>query len=331
MTSEKEKLQDKDFAGEDGEVKSRKKIKRKSIGEEGSRKQTAIGILVTIVLSLVFYLPKEFKVWWAKWNTPETVTILKPVGDEQDVSEVLGFKVTIKEQTDAETVIEKLVEDLNGEYGVLVENLESGEGFSIKANNTFGAASLGKMPVLVEYYSLVDKGEIDPDEVYVLKEKDRWSYGTGSMQNQPSGTEYTYQEVAELVANQSDNMGAQLMSKWTGKKMPDEMTVEEVGRLFKDLYNGKLLRNESKEKLFDSLTDTVNEDRITAGVPSGVRVVHKFGSEVGVVNDCGIVYPPKGEAGADYVICLMSTEINEGEAQEVLPKISRVVWEWISR
>jgi beta-lactamase class A len=326
MAEERKKLQDKDFIGEDGEVKLKKKLKRKTIGEEGSRKQTAIGILASLGLSLIFFLPKEFKVWWENWNTPETVTILKPVGDEQDVSEALGFKVSIKEKVDAETVVEKLVEDLTGDYGVLIENLEIGEGFSIKAKNIFGVASLGKMPVLVEYYKQVDKGEIDPEEVYVLEEKDRFIYGTGLMQNQLVGTEYTYQEVAELTANQSDNMGVQLLVKWTGEKISEEMTVEEVASIFKDLYNDKLVSKESKEKLFDSLTDTVNEDRITAGVPSGVKVVHKFGSEVGIVNDCGIVY-----AKDPYVICLMSTEINEGEAQEVLPKISRVVWEWISR
>jgi beta-lactamase class A len=324
MADDRKKLQEKDFVGEDGEIKPKKKHKRKTIGEEGSRKQTAIGILATLALSLLFFLPKELKVWWQDWNTPETVTILKPVGDEEDVSEVLGFKVTIKEKVDAKEVVEKLVEDLNGEYGILVENLTTGEGFSIKAKQDYGAASIGKMPILVEYYEQVDKGEIDPEEIYVLKEKDRWAYGTGSMQNQSAGTEYTYQEVADLTANQSDNMGAQLLSKWVGVKMPEEMTVEEVGKLFKDLYSGKLLSHESKEKLFDSLTDTANEDRITAGVPSGVKVVHKFGSEEGIVNDCGIVY-----ADEPYLICLMSTEINEGEAQEVLPKISRVVWEWI--
>ena len=29
-----------------------------------------------------------------------------------------------------------------------------------------------------------------------------------------------------------------------------------------------------------------------------------------------------------YVICLLSTGINDGEAEELLANISRVVWEW---
>ena len=35
------------------------------------------------------------------------------------------------------------------------------------------------------------------------------------------------------------------------------------------------------------------------------------------------------ESKKPYVICVMSTGINDGEAQVVLPKISRVIWEWL--
>ena len=193
----KEKLQEKDFVeGEEG-IKRRRKRRRKTIGEEGSRKQTGVGLLITLVLGLMFYLPREVRDWWKDWNNPETITILKPVGDAKDVSEVIGFKVTIKEKQDVEEAVEELLKDLSGDYGVWVENLVTEEGFVINANKTISAASVSKMPVLVEYYRQVDSGKINSEELYVLKEVDRWEYGTGSMQNQPIGTEYTYQEIAD--------------------------------------------------------------------------------------------------------------------------------------
>ena len=322
---------EKDFADEEVEVIKKKRRNRKTIGEEGSRKQTAIGLGVSLVLGLLFYLPKEFSNWWGKMNQVETITIEKPIGDSKDVSEVVGFKVVIKEKQDVREAVEEILKDLPGKYGVLVESLEGTESFSVNGLESFEVASLNKIPVLIEYYRQVDKGEIDPEEVYVLREKDRWEYGTGSMQNQPAGTEYSYDEVAFLVANVSDNMGAQLLSRWVDSELVDELVLEDIGTIFKDLYNGELLSKESRDKLFESLTETSNEDRITAGVPSGVRVVHKFGSEVGVVNDCGIVYPLKGETSADYVICLMASGVNEGQAQDIWPKISRVVWEWIGK
>ncbi len=338
----KRDLQEKDFI-EGGEARPRKRRSRKIIGEEGSRKQTAIGLAVTIVLGLIFYMPTELKSWWQKFNNPETITILKPVGDESDVSEIVGFKVEIKEKEDAEEVIKKMVKGLVGDYGVWVERLRDENGWGVNEGVVFSAASVIKLPVLVAYYQAVDEGSLDPKEIYVLKEKDRLEYGSGSMQNQPKGKEYTYREVARLVANQSDNMGEKIMIGWLGGEgkidrlirswglnqtsvKNNETTPGEIGELFKLVYEGELITKESREELFKNLTETILEDRIPAGVPTGVKVAHKFGSEEGIVNDCGIVYGDEL-----YGVCVLTTGVNNGEAQEILPKISRVVWEWAGR
>lgn len=322
-------LREKDFArsssgDESGQV--RKRRPRKTIGEEGSRKQTLIGLIATIVLGLMFYLPPVIKQWWQGLKGNEVIRIERPREIKQDVSEIVGFKVEIKQSTDVEPVVTKMLEGKAGQYGVYVLDLNNNTKMGINESQKLTAASVAKLPLLIAYYQAVDKGKVDPETVYVLEEKDRLVYGTGSMQNSPAGTEFSYQEVADLTANQSDNMGAQLLQKFLKTTIPEEMTPEEAGKLWVDLYQNKLISSSSKEKLFNSLTNTIDEDRIPAGVPEGVKVIHKFGSEAGVVNDCGIV-----EAKNPYVICVMSTDVNDGEAEELLPKISRVVWEWLGK
>jgi len=306
-------LREKDF----GSGQALKRRVRKTIGEEGSRKQTLIGLIATIGLGLMFYLPPVIKQWWQGLKGNEVIRIERRTA---------GFKVEIRQNTDAEAVISKMLEDKAGQYGVYVLDLNSNKQIGINEDQKFTAASVAKLPILIAYYQAVDKGKIDPETVYVLKEKDRLEYGSGSLQNSQAGAEFSYQEVADLTANQSDNMGAQLLEKFLKTTMPEEMTPEEAGKLWLDLYRNKLISSRSKEKLFNSLTNTVNEDRIPAGVPDGVMVVHKFGSEAGIVNDCGIV-----EAKNPYVICLLSTGVNDGEAEELLPQISRVVWEWLEK
>jgi beta-lactamase class A len=315
------------------------------MGEEGSRKQTLAVLLITIALGLAFYLPKSLKNWWLEFNKSETITIVKPIGDSQDVSQVIGFEAEIENNADASSVITTLTKGLPGTYGIWVNpinsNLKDKASLEIASKQIYTAASVIKLPVLVAFYQAIDEGEIDVQEIYVLREEDRWEYGTGSMQNQPAGTEYTYWEVAQFVANISDNMGAEVLIKKLGgynlvqrtvnswgltstDLRENETTPSDMGQLLQRVYRGELLTPQSRQELFLNLTNTVNEDRLPAGVPTGVRVVHKFGSEAGVVNDCGIV-----ESQNPYVICVLSTEINAGEAEELLPKISRVVWEWL--
>jgi beta-lactamase class A len=321
----------------------RRRRPRKTIGEEGTRKQIAIGLFLTILLSLFFYLPTEIKRWWERFNQPKVITVERPMGDEKDVAEIVGFEVEIKRREDVVGAVEQLLEGQVGDYGIYVERMESDEGFGIKENQVFTAASIIKLPILVAYYQAVDRGELDPETVYVLQEKDRFEYGTGSLQNQAAGTEYSYREIAHLVANQSDNMGAELLLKFLGgtakvelsfkawgltqtSVKENETTAKETVTLFKKLYRGELLSDSSKTELFNNLTNTVMEERLPAGVPTGIKVVHKFGSEAGVINDCGIVYSQK-----PYGVCVLSDKVNEGEAEGVLPKISRVVWEWAGR
>lgn len=319
----------------------KKRRSRKTLGEEGSRKQTALVLAFTLILSLLFYLPKQLSVWWNQFNSPNTITILKPVGDNKNVSEVVGFEVEIEKKQDVEKAILQLTSQLPGEYGLWTSTIDGQESLSLNGAEVFTAASVIKLPVLVAYYQAVDSNTLNSQEIYVLKEEDRWEYGTGSMQQQPEGTEYTYQQVAQLVANQSDNMGAEILIKklggydrlqrkvngW-GLKSTDlsenETSPEEMGKILKDIYQGKLLTPDSRNELFENLTNTVLEDRLPAGVPSGVRVIHKFGSEEGVVNDCGVV-----ESQKPYIVCILSTDISTGEAEELLPKLSRLIWEWL--
>ena len=293
-------------------------------------------LVITVALGLLFYLPREVSRWWQEFNQPDTITIYKPIGDSPDLSTVVGFTAKADQAGEAEAVIKQLLTGLPGNYGVWVD-----QGLEINSDQVYTAASVIKLPVLTVYYQAVDSGKVDPDEVYTLVEADRWEYGTGSMQHQPEGTKYSYRQIAQLVANQSDNMGAEILIKKLGgynsvqrivnglgltntNLKENETTPSEIGGLFQRLLVGKLLTPDSHEELFANLTNTVNEDRLPAGVPSGVVVIHKFGSEEGVVNDCGVIMAQK-----PYVICVLSTGVNAGEAEVVLPKISRVVWEWL--
>ena len=309
-----------------------KRRPRKIIGEEGSRKQTLIVFLLLLVLGLVLYLPSRwktpnFQVSLPEWSGGEVITIRKSIQKARSPRPRPNLEEFVAKQT--------------GDYGIFIKSVNGSEEWKFGEDKIMTAASVIKLPVLIVYYQAVDSGKIDPEEEYVLQEADRWEYGTGSLQYQPAGTNYTYKEVVKLVANQSDNMGAEVLIKKLGgyakaqqlvnklgltktNLRENEMTTAEAGNLFLQLAQGKLLTPASREELFNNLTKTINEDRLPAGVPVDARVIHKFGSEAGVVNDCGLV-----ESTNPYVICILTTNVNVGEAEPLLPQISAAAWNWL--
>lgn len=239
-----------------------------------------------------------------------------------------------------EAKILKVLGDKKGSYGLWFKNLKTEESLGIKENQVFKAASVNKVPIMMAFYQAVEEGALREDQVYELKAEDKQE-GTGSMNSASPGTEYSYKELVRLCGIESDNTAAHVLFKIVGikkvKKLLEETGLEktliednlttpyETGRLFEEVYKGKILKKENQEKFFDFLTDTFFEERIPAGVPQEIRVAHKVGTEVGIYHDCGIVF-----AKEPYVLCILNDAVIEEEAKEALPEISRLAWESIS-
>jgi beta-lactamase class A len=80
---------------------------------------------------------------------------------------------------------------------------------------------------------------------------------------------------------------------------------------------------EYREEILKFLTKTAFEDWLPAGLPVDTRVAHKIGKDIGTFSDGGIVFAQK-----PFVLVIMSKNARESEANEALPKITKIVWEF---
>lgn len=286
--------------------------------------------LLTVLASGFFYFKEKIV------NLPQKITqpIIQPLVitsdsgiKEFDPSPVLGQ-------------IKDLTKNLVGYYGVYVYRFSDGQEYGIREKEVFPAASLMKLPVILTLYQEAEAGRVNLETKYKLVEADKRG-GAGILQSRPEGEIYTYRKLAELMGQYSDNTANNVLVKVLGAKkiqqtidnlgmektnfVKYETTPQDIGLFFRKLYEEKLVSEEHKEEILQFLTKTGYEDRIPAGLPEGVRVAHKIGTEIGVFSDAGIVFPPEGEP---FVLVIMSKEARESEAKEVLPKIAGVIWEF---
>lgn len=287
-------------------VKPIKKRERKN--ERGDdRKAIALLFVVTILASALFYLQAEAPKIWEKITAPRIISRLP--GEHFDPSPVLNQ-------------IQELIQDLSGTYGVYVYRFQDGKDYGLNERKVFPAASLNKLPVIIAAYQLAEEGKLDLETEYTLKEADKVQ-GAGILLSKPTGTKYTYRQLIEYMGQYSDNTAFKVMRQVTEETILDQATPEEIGTLFKKLYEGELASQEHRDELLRFLTNTDFEDRIPKGVPEGVRVAHKIGTLAGVYSDAGIVF-----AEEPFVLVIMSKDAREKEALEVLPKITQAVWEF---
>ncbi len=86
---------------------------------------------------------------------------------------------------------------------------------------------------------------------------------------------------------------------------------------------------DNSEKALGLLSSAKFEEGLSAGVPSEVKVAHKFGereeSETNEIqfHDCGIIYFPNNP----YLLCIMTKGNNLTNLETVLSTISKMVYE----
>lgn len=301
-----------------------------SLDPSKGRKLTLFLLLGTTILSVGFWLMgKQEEGEKASVFGPSPALISTPT------TSLIKNKQEIIERVDV------LTKGLKGSYGFYVFNLTSKQSYGFLEQETFPATSLMKLPAILTLYQEVEAGRVDLDTKYVLKNSDKQS-GAGSMQYKPAGTVYTYKKMVELMGKQSDNTAFNVLRKVLGegqiqKTINDlgmtktslkefQTTPYDQGLLFRKLYSGSIITRQHRDEILGYLSDTFDETRIPAGVPTGTRVSHKVGTDIGTISDGGIVFGKE-----PYVLIMMSKDVLEKEAKEVLPKIAQAVWEFAKR
>ncbi len=275
-----------------------KKIIKKQPGLSlvNGRWTIVVFFLLTVIASLFFYLQAEAPGFWQRLISPAVIS-------------------TLPDQFSPESVLDQiklLTKDLRGTYGVVVYRWESQIEYGLHQEEPFPAASLIKLPVMLTLYQEAEKGNLDLVD---------------------------YRELAEAMGKRSDNVAFNQSVKILGEEKiqqtidllgmkgtsfeKNETTPQDIALFFQKLDGGGGMSDEHREEIFSFLTDTIYEDRIPAGVPEGVQVVHKIGTEMGSFSDAGIVFSER-----PFVLVILSKNARESEANEVLPAITRAVWEF---
>ena len=303
-------------------------------------------ILITSVLGVTVLASLFLSLSSRSWKIPDMPRIKFPsfslpfMGGETLVFEGKENLEGNSDKVKSEKVIKDFKDktrSLSGVYGLFVARLGNGYSYGIYEDETFQAASLIKLPVIGAAYTESESGNLDLQEKYVLKNEDKVA-GAGSLFSKPVGYEITYSNLLNLMGKQSDNTAFNIVRQKIGDEkiqafikkvgmvktnvVENETSPKDIGVFLQELMSGNILSDDSKNKILTSLTDTFYENWLVAGVPQGVRVAHKYGKEIHVVNDAGVVFSSK-----PYIVVVMSKGVVDKEADGIFPVLSKIVFE----
>jgi beta-lactamase class A len=248
--------------------------------------------------------------------------------------------------------------------GLSYIDLRTGESVHLNADTSFHAASTMKVPVMIELFRQVDRGELRLDQGVVLRNEFR-SIVDGSPYSLSAGDDsdslvYTWigtpvplgvllermiirssnlatNALIELVdARKADatakSLGASNIRVLRGVEdgkayaqgLSNSTTSRDMAVLMAAIEQGRAASAANTQRMRDILLRQEFNDEIPAGVPPGTKVAHKTGSITAHRHDAAIVYPPHG---SPYVLVVLTRGIRDGKiASQLIADLSRLVW-----
>ncbi len=217
-------------------------------------------------------------------------------------------------------MLEGSVRAYAGTWEIYVEDLDSGESFSI-GDGAGTSASLIKMFVMAGIYEQVEQG--------ILEETPQLDALLEAMITVSDNE--AFNELVRQLGNGDFVSGCQVMNQYLaqegyaetgvhhtlhpsstvsqGDGLSNQTSVRDCGTILGRIYRGECVSEEASRKMLDFLLAQETDWKIPAGIPEEIPVANKTGETDTCQHDAAIVYAPQG----DYILCVMSFDLPDEE------------------
>ena len=209
------------------------------------------------------------------------------------------------------------------------------------------AASVIKIPIMVEAFRQFEAGELDPGEQHVLRAEEKMP-SCGALNRMHDGLEVTMRDLVELMIVLSDNTATNILIDILGiarvnatleaeglkvtrlrRKLFDKAGMEaglsnhvcarEIGLLLERMYASTLVSPEASAQMLEILRNQKLNGKMPFFLkPRGIACAHKTGEDDGITHDVGVVY-----AKNPFVLCMLSEETDVPGFERLIQDVAR--------
>lgn len=224
---------------------------------------------------------------------------------------------------------------------VFFYDLETGNYIDLNGTASLAAASTIKVPILVAFLQAVDAGAVSLNQALTLEEA-FIAGGSGELQTQAVGSQYTALEVATEMIINSDNTATNMMIALLGGQdvlnqqfrdwgleetmlrnlLPDldgtnTTSAADLVRVLALVDQGELLSRRSRDRLFNIMQRTYNRTYIPDGIGDETALAFNKTGDIGTfLADVALIDVANGNR---YILSvLVERPFNDGRASELI-------------
>ena len=230
---------------------------------------------------------------------------------------------------------------LPGKVCVYGRDLTAGESCAFQADVPVGAASVIKIPILIEAFRQEENGLLSMEETVSLRPEMKMP-SCGALTYLHDGLTVTLRDLCVLMIILSDNTATNLLidrlgmdavnstlrrlgcektirrklfdSAAAARGIENQVTAGEIGMLLEKMYRGQCVSPRADEAMLAILRD----QRLNGKMPfflhsHGVRIAHKTGEDDGITHDVGII-----GTEPETIFCFLSSETDVPAAERAI-------------
>ena len=234
-----------------------------------------------------------------------------------------------------------------GHVAMYYQPLEGGCALMMNESMPMLAASVIKIPVMVEAFRQFESGKLSPEETHKLVDAEKMP-SCGALNRMHAGLEVTMRDLVELMIILSDNTATNILIDRLGishvnetmqglglkqtvlrrklfdmegkaKGLENTVGARDIGLLLEKMYRGELVSEAASAQMLEIL----KSQKLNGKMPfylheHGIPIAHKTGEDDGITHDVGIVYTRK-----PFVLCMLSNETDVTTYERLIQNIAR--------
>lgn len=244
-------------------------------------------------------------------------------------------------------IVSKL-KQIQGDVSFYYKNLKTNDTIKYNENKIMRAASTIKLTILVEAFRQIKEGKIKKEELFITCEKDKVP-SCGALNYMRENLKVTLEDLYVLMIILSDNYATNILIDKLGidninntikeiglkntilnRKMFDKekailglenyISAEDIGNLLEQMYNNKLIDEESSKDMMNILKNQRLNSKIPFflhNVNPKIEIAHKTGEDTNITHDVGIVF-----ANEPFIICFCGNNVNVPEYERLMQDIT---------
>lgn len=258
-----------------------------------------------------------------------------------------------------EAKLNELVANFDGDVGIYVKHLPTGNTIDIKADTIFPTASTIKVPLMIRAFEMMESGELHYDSTHVYV--DRLYYpGSDVVASFEDGQTISLHKLLFLSISFSDNTASLWIQELggTGTKVNEAMerlglehtrvnsrtegraedfrrygwgqtTPREMATILERIYKNEVVSAEHSEEMYRLMSKSLWDKEALAMIPKNINVASKQGAVSASKSEVVLVNAPTG----DYVFCVITKNQSDRRWEDdnagnvLLRNVSRILWE----